>query len=215
MFQRIKNHLDSIESKNIIALVLVLLFLASVVAIASYSRDRWDDAKYASISRNSPLVKELVKEYPDAKYTVEEAEFYQEMYPAYTRYEHLWDPSTGSRWVVYWWTEDTAHRYHHPDVAVIIWPYNNEIILETAISHNAKAKFREPSWSINDWIINHIRIVFFSIIVAVGILLIRDTRNMLLRSLKIIRRSGFEVVMFIGMLVLVALYVFSAYRKIK
>ena len=204
MFQRIKNYLDSIEYKNIISLVLVLLFLASVVAIASNSRDRWDDAKYASISRNSPLVKELLKEHPDAKYTVEEAEFYQEMYPVYTRYEHLWDPSTGTRWVIYWWTEDTAHRYHHPDVAVIIWPYNNEIIHDTTISHNAKAAFREPSWSINDWIVNNIPIIFFFAIVFTGIFLIKGTRDALLKGLRIVHRSKFETIMFLGALTLAA-----------
>ena len=94
--------LDSVERRNVISLILVLLFFTTVIEAVYHTRLSWEDAKYAMISKNSPLVKELLKEHPDAKYTVEEAEFYQEMYPHYRRFEHLWDPSRGTRLVVYY-----------------------------------------------------------------------------------------------------------------
>ena len=108
MLQRIKEYLLSLERKNILALFLVILFLLSVIGATSYTRFQWDDKKYADISKTSELVKQLLSEHPDAKYTVEEAEFYQEMYPFYRSYKHLWDPTKGERWVVLWWTEETV-----------------------------------------------------------------------------------------------------------
>ncbi|MHC1566752.1 MAG: hypothetical protein ACXQTD_03255, partial [Candidatus Syntropharchaeia archaeon] len=79
----------NVERRNVISLILVLLFFTTVIGAVYYTRLSWEDAKYAMISENSDLVKELLKEHPDAKYTVEEVEFYQEMYPYYRRFEHL------------------------------------------------------------------------------------------------------------------------------
>lgn len=151
---KIKEYFLSLERKDIVALFLVFLFFISVAVAVDYTRDEWNDARYAQISKYSDLVKDFLKEHPNAKYTVEEAEFYQEMYPFYRRFEKVWDPATGTRWVVLWWTEETTKKYHRPDLMVVVWPYNDEVIYEKEFTGTEGSfKFKEPTWSFTDGII--------------------------------------------------------------
>jgi molybdate transport system permease protein len=205
MLQRIKEYLLSLERKNILALFLVILFLLSVIGATSYTRFQWDDKKYADISKTSELVKQLLSEHPDAKYTVEEAEFYQEMYPFYRSYKHLWEPTKGERWLVLWWTEETAKKYHRPEVVAVIWPYNNDVIYEKAFTGTEGSfKFKEPIWSFADGILKNLHIIFPFLILFMGLLLFDSTRKHLIGVLRTLKDSKFEVLMFFMALLLAA-----------
>ena len=193
----------NVERRNVISLILVFLFFTTVIGAVYHTRLSWEDAKYAMISKKSDLVKELLKEHPDAKYTVEEVEFYQEMYPYYRRFEHLWDPSRGTRWVVYWWTRENTHRYHRPDLMIVIWPYNNEIIYETRLTEGGGGgRLKELCWSLEDWIIRNLHLISASAILFIGLLSFRKTREPLLRGLRSLEVSRFEMIIFTGMLLL-------------
>ena len=208
-FQRIKEYFLSLEleRRNIVALFLVFLFFISVAVAVDYTRDEWNDARYAQISKySSDLVKELLEEHPDARYTVEEAEFYQEQYPFYRRFEKAWNPATGTRWVILWWTEETAKKYHRPDLAVVVWPYNDEIIYEKAFTGTeGRFKFKEPIWSFTDGIIKNLYLIFPFAIFFIGLFLFKSTRSALSRIWEQIKASKFEIGMFSGLLVLATL----------
>ena len=191
------------ELKEVIAPILVILFFASVAVAVDYTRDQWNDAKYAEISKNSELVRKLLSKHPDAKYTVEEAEFYREMYPFYRRFEKVWDPTKGERVVVLWWTKENTERYHRPDLAVVIWPYNDEIIYEKEFKgKEGSFKFKEPVWGISDGIIKNLPIILPLSIFSAGLFIFESTRYALSRIWRKIKQSKFEIAMFSGFLIL-------------
>ena len=104
-------------------LIITLLFF---ILIITTGKTVITEQEAIEISKQSPLVQDLLKNNPDAKPTVSVREYQNKT---------IFD--------VFWWTKETPEKLHHPDLLVSIDAETGEILFEGAAKNGWK---EEPTW---------------------------------------------------------------------